>query len=78
MTSSISSVWGTKEHQELVMEVFNHPSTCYFPVDTYWSTHYFLINDSEFDYGLMRADDLEIFTDKVRIAAATYLERNNN
>ena len=71
----LQPVFGSDEHQQLVIEVLGDVSTGYFHLGSYYQTNYFLVRDREFDYGLMRSDDLEVFTDKVRVACATYLER---
>ena len=83
MTYPIPAVFGTAEHQQIVMEIMNHPTTRYYPFPApyddkgLYHTPYFQVADASFDYGLIESDCLEVFTDKVRIACATYLERKH-
>ena len=74
----LQPVFGSEQHQQLVMDVMESPLTCFYPQSNSYSTNFFFANDAEFDYGVMEFDDLDVFTDKVRIACATYLERKNN
>ena len=77
----LTPVFGTEEHQQMVMEIMNHPTTRYYPFPApyddkgFYHSPYFQVADPCFDYGLLESDCLEVFTDKVRVACATYLER---
>jgi hypothetical protein len=76
----LTPVFGTPQHQQMVMETLNNHSH-YYPLPTpyddqgFYHCPYFYVADPSFDYGLLESDCLEVFTDKVRVACATYLER---
>ena len=72
-----TSIFNTQRHQLMVMEVMQSAFTEYNYSTEAYSTDFFSVKDADFDYGEMSFDDLEVFTDKVRIACSIYLERQN-
>lgn len=69
------SAYRTTEHEALVQEVLSSPCTSYIPKYGVYTTHYFRAYDKEHDYGNITSECIDIFTDKVRSAAATFLKR---
>ena len=70
----MDALYGTKDHQDLVMEVLESEHSNYFDKwDCYISMYFWLKDPINFPE---RIEDksLEVFTDKIRIAAAKYLE----
>ncbi len=69
----IMSFYGTKEHQDLVMEVLDDSSTRFFPKWNCYMTFYFWNKDPE-NFGRIEDRSLEVFQDKVRIASVKLME----
>ena len=70
----MDAIYGTKEHQDLVMEVLDSEHTNYFDKWECYASTFFWLKDPESFPQRIEDKDLEVFTDKIRIAAAKYLE----
>lgn len=70
------SVYETKEHQDLVQEVLNDKSTAYFPKWKTYITFFFWVKDNQHFPERIESSDLEVFTEKIRVASAEYLRLN--
>ena len=66
--------YGTQEHQDLVMEVMNHSTTGYMEKWNCYMTLFFTCKEHNEHFSRIEDEDLEVFTDKVRAAAAKFLE----
>ena len=67
------SFYGTKEHQDLVMEVLEHQSTNFFQKWNCYMTFYFWIKDPQ-NFDRIEDQSLEVFQEKVRVASAKLME----
>ena len=78
MTESIKSIYGTEAHQKLVSDILESPQTSYYQKWNLYKTLWFFVYDPQGDYGDLQDTSLDDFTEKVRIAAAKYLERSKS
>ena len=65
---------GTPEHQELLMKVMKSDLTGYFEKWNCYMTLFFTCGKYWENFSRIEDADLEIFTDKIRVASAKYLE----
>ena len=70
------TVYGTAEHQDLVMEVMSSRHTAFYPKWNSYITFYFWCEDPK-NFGRIEDEDLDEFTQKVRDASAKLLELQN-
>lgn len=67
------TVYGTTEHQNLVLQVMSSRHTAFYPKWNSYITFYFCCEDPE-NFGRIEDEDLDDFTQKVRDASAKLLE----
>jgi len=67
------SIYGTKEHLDLVQKVLKDKSTAYYPKWENYITFFFSVKDKVHFPKRIESSDLEVFTEKIRIASAEYL-----
>tara|TARA_B100001093_G_C26644910_1_gene934872 strand:- start:100 stop:369 length:270 start_codon:yes stop_codon:yes gene_type:complete len=66
--------YGTPEHQDLVMKVMDSSHTCYYEKWNCYMSLFFTCGKYWQNFQRIEDEDLEVFTEKVRIDAAKYLE----
>ena len=73
-TITETGFYGTPEHQDLVMEVMKSEHTGYFEKWNCYMSLFFTCGKYWENFKRIEDEDLEVFTEKVRIDAAKYLE----
>jgi len=71
------TIYGTPEHEDLVMEVLTSKQTVFLPKSNAYISLYFTVRDPQNFKKHLEDSNLEVFTELVRIASAKYLEMQN-